>query len=188
MATGPLKASRLIWLISFVVGLLAAYFVFLFRSDQLKRLNEVLTGLDTNHDAQTLRALATLLVWASMGALALVIAIEAILLAVMMRGHGWARWVLLGVLVVHAAVWVVVDAVIVAPDAQVIYFRILLLFAARAGQRGAGPRLLPRRHCLVQGRARVAPSQARLSPPAIEPRSPRSFGRRSGTLRRRPDS
>lgn len=127
LVAGPLKASRLIWLISFVVGLLAAYFVFLFRSDQLKRLNEVLAGLDTTHDAPTLKALATLLVWASMGALALVIIIEAILLAVMMRGHGWVRWVLLGVLVVHAGVWVVVDAVIVAPDAQIIYFRILLV-------------------------------------------------------------
>ena len=127
VVVGPLKASRLIWVISFVVGLLAAYFVFLFRSEELNRLNEVLTGLDTTHDAQTLRALATLLVWASMGALALVITIEAILLAVMMRGHGWVRWVLLVVLVLHAAVWVVVDAVIVAPDAQIIYFRILLV-------------------------------------------------------------
>ena len=64
--------------------------------------------LDTNHDAQTLRALATLLVWTGVGALTLVVAIEAILVVIMMRAHGWARWGLLGALVVHAAVWVVV--------------------------------------------------------------------------------
>jgi hypothetical protein len=127
VATGPIKVSRLLWLISFVLGLLAAYFVFLFRNDQLDRLSELLTGLDTSHDAPTLRALATLLVWAGLGALALVIAIEALLVAVMMRRHSWVRWVLLGVLVVHACVWVVVDAVIVAPEEQVIYFRLLLL-------------------------------------------------------------
>jgi hypothetical protein len=127
VATGPLKVSRLLWLTSFVLGLLAVYYVFLFRHDQLDRLIELLTGLDTNHDAQTLRALATLLIWVSLGALAAVIAIEVVLVVVMMRAHGWVRWVLLAVLVVHAAVWVVVDAVIVAPDELVIYFRILLL-------------------------------------------------------------
>ena len=131
-AIRPLKASRLLWVISFVVGLLAAYFVFHFRQDQLDRLSELLstldtTGLGTGHDAQTLRALAALLVWASLGALVVVIVIEAILMAVMMRGHGWARWALLVVLVVQAAVWVLVDAVIVAPEELVAYFRILLL-------------------------------------------------------------
>ena len=75
---------------------MAAYFIFLFHTDQLDRLVELLTGLDTGHDAATLRALATLLVWASLGALALVIVIEAILVAVMMRRHGWVRWVLMG--------------------------------------------------------------------------------------------
>ncbi|GAB3040433.1 hypothetical protein GCM10027052_21940 [Parafrigoribacterium mesophilum] len=125
--TGSLKVSRLVWLTSFVVGLLAAYFVFLFRNDQLARLSELLTGLDTDHDAQTLRALATLLIWASIGALAAVIVIEAILMVVMLRRHGWARWAMLGVLVVHAAVWVVVDALVVVPDDRIGFFRILLL-------------------------------------------------------------
>jgi hypothetical protein len=127
VATRLLKASRLLWLVSFVAGLLAAYFVFLFRSDQMTRLSELLTSLDTNHDARTLRALATLLVWTGVGALTLVVALEAILVVIMMRRHGWARWGLVGALVVHAAVWVVVDAVIVAPDAQGIYLRILLV-------------------------------------------------------------
>ena len=127
VATGPVKAARALWLISFVLGLLAAYFIFLFRADQLDRLSELLTGLNTTQDAQTLRALATLLVWASLGALVLVVAIESTLLVVMLRRHGWVRWVLLGVLVLHAGVWVVVDAVIVAPEEQVIYFGLLLL-------------------------------------------------------------
>lgn len=124
--TGPVKAARSLWIISFAVGLLAAVFVFLARNAQVERLRQLVTDLQPDRNAETLRAVATFVVWGSLGALVLLIVVEALLLRVMMRRHGGARWALLIVLLIHGAVAVLADAIVVAPTDEGVYVRILL--------------------------------------------------------------
>lgn len=112
---GPVKVASYLWIASFVAGLMAILIVFLARDDQLTRLGDVLTGMRPNEDPATLDAVAGVVLWGSLGVLVLVIVVEGILLAVMMRRHGAVRWVMLLVLLIQCAVTVLADALVAAP-------------------------------------------------------------------------
>lgn len=123
----PMKVVRSLWIGSFVAGLLAIVFAFLAREVQLERLRELITELEPGQDPETLDAVATLVFWGSLGPLALVVIIEAILVRAMMRRHGGARWGLLVTLLFHGAVAVLADAFVVTPEWEGILVRVLLL-------------------------------------------------------------
>lgn len=125
--SGAIRAARTLWLASFAVGMLAVVSAFLAREAHVERLSAAAAEIDPGGDALTLEAVATIVFWGSLGALVLVVVVEAILLRVMMRRHGWARWVLLVVLLIHFGVVLLADASLVAPAAEGILARVLLL-------------------------------------------------------------
>ena len=125
--TRTVKLARTLWLVSFAAGSIAILFAFVSRDEQLSRLRDLVTQLAPERDAETLAALASLVFWGTLGLVALVIVIEAILLRVMMRGHGGARWALMFILFVNAAVSLIADAFVILPGEEGLYLRICLV-------------------------------------------------------------
>jgi hypothetical protein len=125
--TAAVKVSGTLWIVSFAAGLIATLFVFISRHDQLQRIRELVTGLEPKEDVEVLGSLTSLLFWGSLGALVLIIAIEALLVHLMMRRHGRTRWAMLAVLFLHSGVLLVADTLVVASGAEGIYVRLLLV-------------------------------------------------------------
>ena len=115
-ATGAARVSKLLWLTSFAAGLMAIVFAFLARDAQVERLKEIVTDIRPDQDAASLEAVASVVFWGTLGALALVIAVEALLVRVMMRRRRWPRWVLMPVLLLHGAVALLADGFVVLPE------------------------------------------------------------------------
>ncbi|NMR31183.1 hypothetical protein [Crystallibacter degradans] len=121
-----MKATRTLWLLSFLAGFVAIVFAYLSRDARLEWLRALAAELGPDQDSQTLDAVAALAHWGSLGVLVLIIVIEALLLRPMMRQRGWVRWVQLGVLLSHGGAAVLADAVLVAPGGGEDYLRLLL--------------------------------------------------------------
>ncbi len=125
--TRTLLAARWLWLASIALGLIAGFFVFIYRADQIDRLKQMITELDATRAAETVNALSLLVFWGALGILALVLVLEAIMLSVMLRGHGAARWALLFLLVLNAGTVLLADAVLLPPDGNGPYLWLLLI-------------------------------------------------------------
>lgn len=101
-APGVVKTARALWIFSFVIGGAAVFIAFLSGETLIAELTEVLARLAPGYDADAVTSLVDLIYWASLGGLGLIIAIEAILLAILLNRRGGARWVQLPVLIIHA--------------------------------------------------------------------------------------
>ncbi|MET0480718.1 MAG: hypothetical protein ABWZ69_05125 [Mycetocola sp.] len=102
--TGPVKVARYLWLASFVLGLAVLAFAFLSRDDQIKRLSDVIADVDPGRATATLTSAATIVFWSCLGAIVVVMAVEALLLRAMVHRHRWTRWAQLLVLAIHTGV------------------------------------------------------------------------------------
>ncbi|MHA7264205.1 hypothetical protein ACX80W_13485 [Arthrobacter sp. TMN-37] len=140
---GPVRAALSLWLASFAAGLVAALVAFLNRRAQIDRLREAAAGLGSGRDASTLDTVASVAWWSALGALLVLMAVEALLLAVLLRTGGWPRWVLLVVLPVHVAVMVVGASILGPPGAET-YLVVLLAAQAVLGAAALAASLLPR--------------------------------------------
>lgn len=121
------KLAKLLWIVSFLSGLVVVVVTFMDRDIHLERLRALVTERDPSRNTETFEAVATIVFWGSLGGLLLVILIEAILLSIMMRRHSWARWALLMVLLLHAGVMVVASAFLIPPDDKGMYILLLLV-------------------------------------------------------------
>ncbi|WP_227411916.1 hypothetical protein [Cryobacterium sp. BB736] len=125
--TRTLLTARWLWLASLALGLIAGFFIFIYRADQIDRLQQTITELDATRAAETVDALSLLVFWGALGILALVLVLEAIMLSVMLRGHGGARWALLFLLVLNAGAVLLADAVLLPPEGNGPYLWLLLI-------------------------------------------------------------
>jgi hypothetical protein len=109
----------------------------------MDRLREAAAGVGTGRDPSTLDTVTSIAWWSGLGGLLAVIAIEAFLLAVLLRRRGWPRWVLLAVLPVHLGVMAVAASILAPPGAET---HLVLLLAAQAvlGAAAVTASLLPR--------------------------------------------
>jgi hypothetical protein len=139
----PVRAALSLWLAAFAAGLVAALIAFLNRQAQVDRLRETAAGIGTGRDPSTLDTVAVVAWWSGLGALLVLIGVEALLLAVLLRRRGWARWVLLAVLPVHLGV-MVLGASILAPPGAETYLVLLLAAQAVLGAAALTASLLPR--------------------------------------------
>jgi hypothetical protein len=121
------KRVRFLWILSFASGLIAGIFAFFARDSVLEHVRGLINGLERGDDQETVEALAVVVFWGTLGMLALVILIEAVLLVVLMRRHGKVRFVLLAMLLVHGVVTLVADAFLAAPGDQELGIRVLLV-------------------------------------------------------------
>ena len=137
-----ITASRSLWLVSFVLGFLAIGVAFLARTAQVDELQDLIRDLMPDESDATLERAAQLVFWSCIGALVLVMVVEALLLRLVMNRRRGVRWALVLFLFGHAAVAVAADAFLALGDTGV-YLRLLLaaqlLLAALAAIVGLFP-------------------------------------------------
>ncbi|MBG6217279.1 hypothetical protein IWX75_001734 [Arthrobacter sp. CAN_A6] len=95
------RVSGRLWTASFLVGALALVVAFLDRTTHLDFLRETAGGLGTGLEPDEIDIVIGLAFWGTLGALLFVILVEMILVRPLLRGGGWARWALLGALVLQ---------------------------------------------------------------------------------------
>jgi hypothetical protein len=93
--------------LSFVAGLAVVVTSFLTREARLQRLRTVVDQMAPGGGADAVTTSAGIVFWGSLGAILLVVLVEAAALGLVMRRQAWARWALIPLLLGHlAAVWV----------------------------------------------------------------------------------
>ncbi|ADX74319.1 hypothetical protein Asphe3_32110 [Pseudarthrobacter phenanthrenivorans Sphe3] len=97
-APRSITLARTLWLFSFVAGLAVLVGSFLTRDSHLERLRTVVQDMAPDGDAEAVTTAAGIVFWGSVGALLLVILLQAAMLGVVMGRQGWARWALVPLL------------------------------------------------------------------------------------------
>ncbi|MEJ1193932.1 hypothetical protein [Pseudarthrobacter sp. CCNWLW207] len=109
------RMARTLWLFSFVAGFAVLVGSFLTRDSHLERLRAVVDGMSPGGDTDALSAASAIVFWASMGAMLLIILLEAAGLAIVNGRQGWVRWLMIPLLLVHVGAALVAAAFLV-PD------------------------------------------------------------------------
>ncbi|MFP5313359.1 MAG: hypothetical protein ACLGH7_13320, partial [Actinomycetes bacterium] len=125
------------WFFSIAAGLAVLLGSYAARDSNLQRLRGVVAGMAAGSDAGSVNTTANVVFWGSIGALLLLTLGEAVVLAALTGRRSWARWSLLGLLAIHAAVMVPAAAFLVpagAPGSYVVMLWGAELFLAAAGQ------------------------------------------------------
>lgn len=125
-APGPAKVSRSLWVASFVAGAALIVTDFLGRNAHFERLKGVIEGMVPAGDAESLQGATAVVFLGSLGMLALVIAMEAVLLAIIFKRRSWARWALAPLVLLHAVVTVIISDFVVAPGSDGVLATVLL--------------------------------------------------------------
>ena len=111
-----LVASRYLWGMSFVIGVVAILVAFVARDAQIDELTVVVGDLQPNADTEATAQLAGAIFAGSLSAVAVVILLEVILLASLFGRRPWIRFAQLGAVILHGAITVVAVAFIAIGD------------------------------------------------------------------------
>ncbi|WP_309074876.1 hypothetical protein [Paenarthrobacter sp.] len=123
---GPARLSRTLWVASFVAGIAVVVTGFLDRDSHFERLKGVIGGMVPDGDADAIEGATAVVFLGSLAMLALVIAMEAVLLAVLFKRRIWARWALAPLVLLHAVVTVITADFVVAPGGDGVLTIVLL--------------------------------------------------------------
>jgi hypothetical protein len=107
------RVARTLWLFSFVAGFAVLVGSFLTRDSHLERLRAVVDGMSPGGDADALTAASAIVFWGSLGAMLLVILLEAAALAIINGRQGWVRWLMVPLLLAHGGAVLVTEAFLV---------------------------------------------------------------------------
>ena len=107
------QAGRGLWLFSFVAGFAVLVGSFLTRDSHLQRLRAVVDEMSPGGDSGALTSASAIVFWGSLGAMLLVILLEAAALAIANGRQGWARWLMVPLLLVHGGAVLVTEAFLV---------------------------------------------------------------------------
>jgi hypothetical protein len=110
------RIARSLWFLSFVASMSAVLISFLTHDALNDELTETIGRLAPGYDDEEVAALVNLVYWASLAGLGLVVVLEAVLLGMMLKRRGGARWLQLPVLVIHGAVVLVATAFLAIGD------------------------------------------------------------------------
>ncbi|HYH76697.1 MAG TPA: hypothetical protein VD841_04245 [Arthrobacter sp.] len=105
--------ARTLWTFSFVAGFAVLVGSFLTRDSHLERLRSVVEEMAPGGDADAVTAASAIVFWGSMGAMLLVILLEAAALAILNGRQGWIRWGMILLLLAHAGAILVAEAFLV---------------------------------------------------------------------------
>ncbi len=105
-----LRVAGGLWFAALAAGVAALVIAFLDRESHLASIQDTALGLDPGVAPEDAEMAATIAFWGSLGALAVVLLITALLVRLLRRGRGWARWALLAVLVLDAGAVLLVQA------------------------------------------------------------------------------
>lgn len=105
--------ARTSCLLSFVAGLAVLVGTFFARDSNLERLRAVVGEMAPGGDADAVTTSSAIVFWGSLGALLLVILLEAAAVAAVSARHGWGRWLLIPLLAGHVVATVIAAAFLV---------------------------------------------------------------------------
>lgn len=111
----PARLSRTLWVASFVAGIAVVVTGFLGRDSHFERLKALIAGMVPTGDTDAVEGATAVVFLGSLAMLALVVAMEAVLLAVLFKRRIWARWALAPLLLLHAVVTVITADFVVPP-------------------------------------------------------------------------
>ncbi|MFE4197221.1 hypothetical protein ACFRJ9_15260 [Paenarthrobacter sp. NPDC056912] len=100
---------------SFIAGIAVVATLFLGRDTHFERLKGVIGDMVPDGDAQAIEGATAVVFLGSLAMLALVVAMEAVLLAITFKRRIWARWALAPLVLLHAVVIVITADFVVAP-------------------------------------------------------------------------
>lgn len=123
---GPALLSRSLWVASFVAGIAVVVTSFLARDSHFARLKGVIAGMVPEGNAEAIDGATAVVFLGSLAMVALVVAMEAVLVAISFRRRSWARWVLAPVVLLHAVVTVITADFVIAPGSDGILAIVLL--------------------------------------------------------------
>lgn len=123
---GPARLSRSLWLASFVSGIAVVFTGFLGRDAHFERLKGVIQSMVPDGDANSVEGAAAVVFLGSLAMIAVVVAMEAVLLAILFRRRTWPRWALAPLLLLHAVVTVITADYVVAPGNDGVMAMVLL--------------------------------------------------------------
>lgn len=112
-APRSVRLGRSFWLFSFVAGGAVLVGSFVTRDSHLVRLRAVVDKMAPGGGAEAVTTSAAIVFWGSLGALLLVILLEAAALAIFSARQGWSRWLMIPLLAGHVMVMVVAAAFLV---------------------------------------------------------------------------
>jgi len=138
----PVRTSRLLWIGSFIAGLVVVGIAVLHREAHSEQLTALVEGIAPGRAEETLESVATVVFVAALVALGVVITVQALLLRAMMRHHGSSRMLMLALLPVHVFVAVLADTFL-ALGPEGIYLRGLLVLQFALAVSGVIAALLP---------------------------------------------
>ncbi|MEQ4567679.1 hypothetical protein [Paenarthrobacter sp. CAP02] len=120
------RVSRSLWVASFLAGLGVVVTGFLARDSHFERLKGLIGTMVPDGDAKAVDGATAVVFLGSLAMLALVMAMEAVLLAVLFKRRLWARWALAPVVLLHAIVTVITRDFVVAPGSEGVLATLLL--------------------------------------------------------------
>lgn len=112
---GSARLARNLWLFSFAAGLAVLAGSFLTRDSHLERLRTVVQEVAPGGDDSAVTTATDIVFWGSIGAMLLVMLLEAAMLGVVVGRQGWARLALVPLLAAHVLVMVVAATFLVPP-------------------------------------------------------------------------
>lgn len=110
--------SRSLWIASFLAGIAVVVTGFLARDSHFERLKGVIAGMVPDGETEAVEGATAVVFLGSLAMIALVVAMEAVLLAIIFRRRTWARWVLGPVVLLHAVVTVITADFLIAPGSE----------------------------------------------------------------------
>lgn len=119
------QLARNLWLLSFVAGVAVLAGSFLTRDSHLARLRTVVQEMAPGGDEAAVTTATAIVFWGSIGALLLVMLLEAAMLGVVAGRQGWARLALVPLLAGHVLVMVVAATFLVPPGKAGSYVAII---------------------------------------------------------------
>lgn len=131
-----IRLARTFWVASFVAALAVLVGSFLTRDSHVERLRAVVDQMAPGGSADAITTSAGIVFWASLGALLLVLLLQASALAIVSARRGWARWLMIPLFAAQAIAMVVSSAFLV-PDGDAGSYVVMLwgaqLLAAAVG-------------------------------------------------------
>ena len=127
-----IKVARSFWFLDFALTMAAVLISFLTHDALNAELEETLGRLAPGYDDEQVTSLVNLVYWSSIAGLGVVILIEAVLLGVMLKRRGGARWLQLVALILHAGVVLVATAFLAIGDWGVVAELLMLVGLALA--------------------------------------------------------
>ncbi|MDI2037308.1 hypothetical protein [Paenarthrobacter nitroguajacolicus] len=115
---GPARWSRALWLASFVAGIAVVVTGFLGRESHFERLKGLIQSMVPDGDTKAIEGATAVVFLGSLAMIALVVAMEAVLVAVLFKRRTWPRWALAPTVLLHAVVTVITADYVVAPGAD----------------------------------------------------------------------